>query len=224
MKIGDHLTLTEEDNMGLMARYKPNHFDLAIVDPPFGIDVVKKYKAKRVHDAKIWRGLGENRDTGSDWDLKPPTAEYFKELKRVSKHQITMGGNYFGLKGGYLFIHKQCEGSLPSNSDGDLAHLSMYTKNFYCFLKAPRYWGALEHMNPKKIHMTQKRVELYEYLLRTFAKKGDKILDTHLGSGSIAVACHRLGFNLTACEIDKIMFERMIKRVKLETIQKVLAL
>ena len=193
------MNITNEDNMDLMARYDDNHFDLAIVDPPYGIGA-----------GKMTMGKGSRNDTGKnkkkEWDNSIPSNEYFIQLKRISKNQIIWGGNYFNLPPTRCFLLWD---KLDYNSDfasHELAWTS-FDKNTKCFRRA-RNKG-----NHIKIHPTQKPVKLYEWLLMNYAKEGDKILDTHLGSGSIAIACHNLGFDLTACELDKEYFDAAMKRL-----------
>jgi site-specific DNA-methyltransferase (adenine-specific) len=201
------MKITCEDNMELMARYEDNHFDLAIVDPPYGIDrsgqeetFTKNRKHKRKHHNK------------KQWDNETPTKEYFNELFRVSKNQIIWGANYFVeylTKGtmGWVFWYKGQEGL--TMSDGEIA--------FTSFQKATRQININRGFiakNGGSIHPTQKPVKLYEWLLMNYAEEGQKILDTHLGSGSIAIACHNLGFDLTACELDKDYYEAAIKRIE----------
>ena len=202
------MNITNEDNMLLMARYPDNHFDLAIVDPPYGIardgqeeTFTKNRKHKRKFHAK------------KQWDNATPKKEYFYELKRVSKNQIIWGANYFVEflnKGtmGWVFWYKGQEGL--TMSDGEIA--------FTSFQKATRQININRGFiakNGGSIHPTQKPVKLYEWLLINYAKEGDKILDTHLGSGSIAIACHKNGFDLTACEIDTEYYDAAIKRLKI---------
>jgi site-specific DNA-methyltransferase (adenine-specific) len=195
------IQITNEDNMNLMARYPDNHFDLAIVDPPYGINInenlgLKKGQKKR-HKKKVL------------WDSEIPTNKYFEELNRVSKNQIIWGGNYFGYiwKNGcrhFIFWDKNTPLGM-SFSDGELAWTS--------FDRADRKFN---YTNPKysgKIHPTQKPVKLYEWLLMNYAKEGDKILDTHLGSGSIALACHNLKYDLTGCELDKEYYDSAMLRL-----------
>jgi site-specific DNA-methyltransferase (adenine-specific) len=195
--------ITNEDNMELMARYDDNYFDLAIVDPPYGINA-----------SEMTLGSGKNKkySKGKKWDNATPDKNYFKELQRVSKHQIIWGGNYFTdkLKPSrcYIFwdkgIYADCD-----FADGELAWT-----NFDKVLRIAkiRYKGFLG-ADKIRIHPTQKPVKLYEWLLMNYAKEGDKILDTHLGSGSIAIACHNLGFELTACELDTDYYNAAIKRI-----------
>jgi site-specific DNA-methyltransferase (adenine-specific) len=201
------MKITCEDNMELMARYEDNHFDLAIVDPPYGIDrsgqeetFTKNRKHKRKHHNK------------KQWDNETPTKEYFNELFRVSKNQIIWGANYFVeylTKGtmGWVFWYKGQEGL--TMSDGEIA--------FTSFQKATRQININRGFiakNGGSIHPTQKPVKLYEWLLMNYAEEGQKILDTHLGSGSIAIACHNLGYDLTACELDKEYYDAAIKRIE----------
>lgn len=195
--------ITCEDNMKLMARYEDNHFDLAIVDPPYGIGAGSK---------KFINGTSKtekNYYKDNDWDIAPKK-EYFNELFRVSKNQIIWGGNYFveHLKNFrcFIFWDKTIHGN--SYSDGELAWTS--------FDKVARYYrkNIAQVTSEGRVHPTQKPVTLYEWLLMNYAKEGDKILDTHLGSGSIALACHNLKFDLTACELDKEYYKAAMKRLE----------
>ena len=198
------MKITNEDNMQLMARYEDNHFDLAIVDPPYG------YGDKKT-DILNFRQKEQHRE----WNVAP-NEEYFKELFRVSKNQIIWGGNYFPFIwgfGGRCFIYWHKGNPVPNFADGELAWTS-FDKNAKQY--DYRYYGNLEGNTSasKKFHPTQKPISLYEWLLMNYAKEGDKILDTHLGSGSIALACHNLKFDLTACELDKEYFDASLKRLK----------
>jgi len=199
------MNITNECNMKLMARYEDNHFDLAIVDPPYGIGVDGN-KEQKWKDGSIKRKAHNIKD----WDNSIPTLEYFNELKRVSKNQVIWGGNYFTehLKPtkAWVFWYKAQQGL--TMSDGELAWTSLKKVTRMFTLHRTHVWQE------KPIHPTQKPVKLYEWLLMNYAKEGDKILDTHLGSGSIALACHNLGYDLTACELDKEYFEASQKRLK----------
>jgi site-specific DNA-methyltransferase (adenine-specific) len=195
--------ITNEDNMKLMARYEDNHFDLAIVDPPYGYGDAKT-------DILNFRQTEQHRE----WNVAP-NDDYFKELFRVSKNQIIWGGNYFPFIwdfGGRCFIYWHKGNPVPNFADGELAWTS-FDKNAKQY--DYRYYGNLEGNTSasKKFHPTQKPISLYEWILMNFAKEGDKILDTHLGSGSIAIACHNLGYDLTACELDKEYYDAAIKRI-----------
>jgi len=211
MKVTDKITITNEDNMQLMARYPDNYFDLAIVDPPYGINLANMNmgigKSKKASKAK-------NRKWKSkDWDSSIPKDEYFLELKRVSKHQIIWGGNYFnlGVCNKFIIWDKEVPDGL-SFSDCEYAWTSFSGAN-----KIFRYSAYLN--KSEKFHPTQKPPQLYKWLLDKYAKQGDKILDTHLGSGSIAIACHEYGFELTACELDAEYYEKAIQRIKSHTNQ-----
>jgi site-specific DNA-methyltransferase (adenine-specific) len=190
------MQITNEDNMRLMSRYQDNYFDLAIVDPPYGID----------------------RDK---WDKKP-TKKYWKELFRVSKNQIVFGGNYFNLPltESWLCWDKTNNGKsfFKHKAKFELIWLSVKTKpDFirYTLDGNVEGWSKPKpnYKKQKAIHSCQKPYQVYEFLLMNYAKEEDKILDTHLGSGSIAIACHNLGFDLTACELDKEYYEAAMQRV-----------
>lgn len=186
------IEITNEDNMALMSRYPDKYFDLAIVDPPYGIGISSN-PVRQKHNKK-------------NWDDNIPSKEYFNELLRVSKNQIIWGGNYFDLpptQGFFIWDKKQ-----PHDFS-----LSMVEYAWSSIQKPAKMW-SLSVLKESKIHPTQKPIQLYEWLLLNNAKEGDKILDTHLGSGSIAIACHNLGFDLTACELDKDYYEAAMKRLQ----------
>jgi len=201
------INITNEDNMQVMARYEDNYFDLAIVDPPYGINISNGgsyYNKKGKRPA--------NPHTKKDWDKSTPKAEYWRELFRISKNQIVWGGNYMTefLAPSRCWIFWDKLKYVDNYADGELAWCSMdrNTKKIQI-----QHHGFLTK-DGKSIHPTQKPVMLYEWLLMNFAKEGDKILDTHLGSGSIAIACHNLGYDLIACELDKEYYEAAMKRLK----------
>jgi site-specific DNA-methyltransferase (adenine-specific) len=205
------LTITNEDNMQLMSRYPDNYFDLAIVDPPYGIDLAnmnmgigKTPKASKAKNRK-WKS--------KDWDNATPTEEYFNELFRVSKNQIIWGGNYFNLPPCKKFIvwDKEIPNGL-SFSDCEMAWTSFSGAN-----KIFRY-SAYKNKS-EKFHPTQKPPQLYKYCIDKFAEPNFKILDTHLGSGSIAIACYDYEFDLTACELDKEYFDKAMERITNHTNQ-----
>ena len=194
------IQITNEDNMELMARYEDNHFDLAIVDPPYGIEVNKmglgKGKKKQSHKVKTW-------------DNAIPTKEYFDELKRISKNQIVWGGNYFfDYLGNTRCVINWDKIQDFSGSDFELGWTS-FDKPSKTFRMS-----RVEAYGKGTIHPTQKPKKLYEWILKNYAKEGDKILDTHLGSGTIAIACHNLKYDLTACELDKDYYDAAMKRLK----------
>lgn len=222
------MKITNEDNMDLMARYEDNHFDLAIVDPPYGININSSGR------------LGHYGGSGKSWDNEIPKEEYFNELFRVSKNQVIWGGNYFYLKPTRCFLiwdKKQPEGVSFASCEYAWTSFDKSAKTFYM---------RPQNADDYRIHPTQKPVALYEWLLMNYATcktckneggyyedvAGDggsqmwincddcdtherpvRILDTHLGSGSIAIACHNLGFDLTACELDKEYYEKAMKRI-----------
>jgi len=192
------LNITNEDNMDLMSRYPDKYFDLAIVDPPYGIGISSN-PVRQKHTKKTW-------------DNQIPLQNYFDELFRVSKNQIIWGGNYFDLpstQGFFIWDKKQ-----PHDFS-----LAMCEYAWSSIQKPAKMWSLSIHKEQNKIHPTQKPVELYKWLLENNAKEGDKILDTHLGSGSIAIACHDYGFDLTACELDKEYFDKAMQRINNHTAQ-----
>ena len=212
MKVTDKIEITNEDNMLLMARYPDNYFDLAIVDPPYGIGESKK-KRENIKSDK-WNNPNKKIHNVKDWDSKTPNQKYFDELQRVSKNQIIWGANYMIDKikkpsMGWIFWDKKNGDS--DFSDGELAYTS-FQKGLRKF---EWLWNGFQKQRPEeRIHPTQKPVALYKWILDKYAKQGDKILDTHLGSGSIAIACHDYGFELTACELDSEYYEKSIQRIK----------
>lgn len=207
MKITDKITITNEDNMQLMARYPDNYFELAIVDPPYGLgDRLSKGGAK----GKMGTLTKLADDKVVNWDNETPKKNYFDELFRVSKYQIIWGCNYFLdylSKTDGLIIWDKMNGTNPM-ADAELAwqNIKGTTRIFR--------WHHFSKGGSIKIHPTQKPVALYKWLLHKYAKEGDKILDTHLGSGSIALACHDYGFELTACELDTEYYDKAIQRIK----------
>jgi site-specific DNA-methyltransferase (adenine-specific) len=211
------MTITNEDNMELMARYEDNYFDLAIVDPPYGLGISNHdtlgNKNMVAKNSFLKKPIKPKTYKTSEWDNKTPTKEYFKELKRVSKNQIIWGVNYFdgmGLNGGRLFWDKIGTGNY---SRGEIAYISFVKRvEYHQFRWCGMLQGDMKNKEDR-IHPTQKPVKLYEWILMNYAKKGNKILDTHLGSGSIAIACHNLGYDLTACELDKEYYEAAMKRI-----------
>jgi len=205
------------DCMEYMKSLEDNAFDLAIVDPPYGIGVGSMAYTNGV--AVVGNALAKRNDYSNcgDWDKSRPNADYFKELFRVSKDQIIWGGNYFAdmlppTKSWCVWDKKIDDKYRNSFADCELAWSSKYVARM-CRLM----WnGMIQHdmkNKEKRIHPTQKPVALYKWLLQNYAKEGDKILDTHLGSGSIAVACHDLKFDLTACEIDETYYTKALERL-----------
>lgn len=197
----DLLDLRLCDCMEMMRGCPDKCFDLAIVDPPYGIG-----------DALVAGGTWsvKYQDKGAKWDVKPG-AEYFRQLRRVAKNWIVWGANYYSEHlpptRGFVVWRKP---HFPTMADAELAWTS-FNRNARVFdsVRAP----------DEKIHVCQKPVTLYRWLLSNYAKPGDRILDTHMGSGSIAIACHYARHHLTACEIDQDYFNAACKRVMAETSQ-----
>jgi site-specific DNA-methyltransferase (adenine-specific) len=198
------ITATNEDNMIMMKRYPDNYFDLAIVDPPYGIGVTKMTLGNG--KKKINRGL-------TDWDNKTPSKEYFNELRRVSKNQIIWGANYMteNLPPSMGWVYWDKGTGLNDFSDGELAYTS-FNRALRSFKVS--WVGANANNGTPRIHPTEKPVKLYEWLLMNYAKEGDKILDTHRGSASLDIACHNLNFDLVTCELDTDYFNDGNKRLK----------
>ena len=191
-----------------MAEYPDKYFDLAIVDPPYGIGADNKNSVQKLQSKKssaLSNNYGNQR-----WDSKIPDDLYFKELFRVSKNQIIWGANYFGLIGGYIYWRKNV--TMPTYSSGELAYCSLINK----IEEFEFTWhGMIQNdMSNKetRIHPTQKPVQLYKWLLKNYVKPDFKIIDTHLGSGSSAIAAYDFGCDFVGCEIDKDYFDASVKR------------
>ena len=189
------IELLNEDCMAVMARYPDKYFDLACVDPPYGIGVNSMNMGSRK----------TIRPDSRSWDDSVPPQEYFTELQRVSKEQVIWGGNYFDLRPSRCFVVWDKGESMYGRdfAECELAWVS--------FDKSARIYKQ----NPNqldRIHPTQKPVKLYEWLLTNYAKPGQRILDTNGGSMSIALACHNLGFDLTLCELDNDYYDAGVNR------------
>ena len=200
------IELLHMDCMEYMRTQPDKSFDLAIVDPPYGLSIA----AEKPRKSGRW-DYGDGG--GKDWDNKKPDAEYFKELVRVSKNQIVWGGNYFtsSLPESRCWISWDKQNPVPNFADIELAWTS-FDQVARCF----RYSFAA---NKDKIHPTQKPVALYKWLLHNYAKPGQRILDTHLGSGSSAIAAHYFGVDFVGCELDKDYFEAAKARFDMATKQ-----
>ena len=195
------------DCMDFMRELPDKYYDLAIVDPPYGIGEDGAKNHSRVQLAKPTLYKAKN------WDREIPSDEYFVELKRVSKNQIIWGGNYFGLPASSCWI------VWDKDNTGDFADCELAWASFNTAVRKFTWrWNGMLQQNMKekevRIHPTQKPVALYEWILMNYAKEGDKILDTHGGSGSICIACHNLGFDLDWIELDKDYFDAATKRFK----------
>jgi len=185
------------DSLAAMRAMDDNTYNIAIVDPPYGLDRASWFggATHNPDHPMANRQFFTMGDVGSQWDVAPPV-EYFEQLRRVSRNQIVWGGNYFAplwAHGGRCVIAwDKCQ-PWPNFSQIELAWTN-YDK--------PAKLFKFDNRTKGKIHPTQKPVQLYQWLLDTFAKPGDRILDTHLGSGSIAIACHNAGYALDAWEIS----------------------
>lgn len=208
------------DCMEFMQRFPDKFFELAIVDPPYGInhtEIAGKQSGKQYGNA----AAPKKNYTTKDWDKSTPDEKYFKELRRVSKHQIIWGANYMVQylepSMGWIVWDKD-------NGDNGFSDCELAYSSFDRGLRKFKYtWNGMIQQNMKnkeeRIHPTQKPVSLYKWLLLNYAEKGYKILDTHLGSGSHRIAAHELGFDFYACEIDKEYFTNQDKRFKEQTAQ-----
>jgi len=198
------LELSREDCMALMSRYPDKHFDLAIVDPPYGL-------GEKITTGGTWAAKYTKAD--SSWDVAPD-ASYFQELRRVSQNWIIWGANYFSQylppTRGFVVWHKPNMEGMHTMANCELAWTS-FDRNAKTV--------SITRPSEDRIHVCQKPVALYRWLLENYAKPGQRILDTHLGSGSHAIACHYYGAHLTACEIDADYFREASARINRETAQ-----
>jgi len=196
--------LYNKDCMEAMASMKTGEFDLAIVDPPYGINVTKM---------TLGNGKNKTHDGKKNWDESIPSKEYFEELFRVSKFSIIWGANHFTphLPSSTSWIFWDKKTGQNSFSDGELA----YTNFGGALRKYTKLWlGSNAQDKDGRIHPTQKPVALYTWLLDKYAQKGWKILDTHLGSGSSAIAAHDLGYEFHGYELDEEYYEAASNRLK----------
>ena len=215
-----NIKITNEDNMALMARYPDDHFDLAIVDPPYGIGM----DGGNIGGNNLGKATNY---TNKDWDLYAPNINYFKELQRVSKNQIIWGANHFIEN----IPNANCAAWVVWDKDnsGNFADCELAWTSFKKAVRKVKIrWNGMLQYDMKnkeqRIHPTQKPIKLYKWILQNYAKEGDLILDTHLGSGSIAIACHQMGFDLVGCELDADYYKSAHKRFKQQTAQMRLAI
>jgi len=212
------IELLNIDCMEYMATLPDKSFDLAIVDPPYGIKAGNVYQEeKKLHgnSAALRNGYKIN------WDDNTPPNKYFTEIVRISKNQIIWGFNYYKIQdqfgSGRIFWDK--DNGNNDFSDGEIAYQS-FTESVR---KVKITWnGMIQHdmkNKEERIHPTQKPTKLYKWLLHQYAKQGDKILDTHGGSRSLAIACHQMGFDHVSCEIDLYYHNDSVKRFKEQTMQ-----
>tara|TARA_R110002153_G_scaffold266685_1_gene430208 strand:- start:55 stop:675 length:621 start_codon:yes stop_codon:yes gene_type:complete len=200
------IELHNVDCLPFMKQCEDNQFDLAIVDPPYGIGM---------DGNNNWSG---SKHEVKDWDNDAPSIEYFNELMRISKNQIVWGANHFISR---MPIDSKCWIIWDKKNDGfSFADAEMAWTSFDTAVRFFRYHRGQQ--TDKRIHPTQKPKELYRWILKKYAKEGDLIFDSHLGSGSIAVACDDMGFDLVATEIDKDYFDKANKRIDLARRQQAL--
>jgi len=202
---------TNEDCMTGMARYPDKHFDLAIVDPPYGIGE----NGDKNH-SRSKRAVAKNYKSFSGFDSEPPDCEYFQQLRRVSKNQIIFGANHFISQ---IPFDSSCWIVWDKvNGDNDFADCELAWTSFKTAVRKFTFmWHGMmqgrsmesgdkmqgnKRLNEIRIHPTQKPVALYKWLLTNYAKPGDKILDTHVGSASSLIACHDMGFDAVGFELD----------------------
>ena len=216
MRSEGKIKLLNMDCLDFMKQCEDNAFDLAIVDPPYGIDADQKRgdTGRNGHIKQKDYHIG-------NWDKGIPTPEYFAELKRVSKNQIIWGGNYFldylGNTSCFIVWDKD-------NGDNYYADCELAWTSFETAVRKAKYkWHGFLQGDMKnkenRIHPTQKPINLYRWILETYATPEMKILDTHLGSGSSAIAAHFFGCEFTGIEIDKTYFELTKKRFENDTLQ-----
>ena len=201
------LTLHNVDCMEYMKSLPDNAFELAIVDPPYGIDAANMQMGKG-------KGTESREWISKDWDKSAPDNGYFLELKRVSRNQIIWGANYYD-----GMLSTPCWIIWDKIQEFSGASFEMAWTSFKSPAKAFRMARCSAYVGIHKIHPTQKPVKLYEWLLSKYAKEGDRILDTHLGSGSHAIAAHYGGFEFVGCELDEDYFSASVERIKRETAQ-----
>lgn len=204
------IQLIHGDSLQALKGYDDNHFDVAIVDPPYGINVNHNMGRRKGNKASEYKQ--------AYWDKKPPPLKYFRELFRVSKNQIVWGANHFISRMPYdsscwLMWDKKFSENV-SFAQFELAWTS--------FTSTCKKYDKFPNSAEKRIHPTQKPVKLYEWLLKNYTSEGDLILDTHLGSGSIAIACHYMKRKLIAYEIDAEYYNKACKRFKEQTAQQAL--
>ena len=210
------LSLFHADCMEIMKQYPDKYFDLAIVDPPYGIDINNQSQGKG-------GGVARKIDyTKKNWDKSAPEIIYFNELRRVSKNQIVWGANHFISR---LPFDSSCWIVWDKdNGETDFADCELAWTSFKTAVRRFKWtWGGMRQQNMKnkeeRIHPTQKPIALYEWILQNYASEGNLILDTHFGSGSIALAIYKvnrldkMNLHLTACEIDKEYIDKAIKRI-----------
>ena len=204
-----NITLYNADCMEIMKGFADNQFDICIVDPPYGIgeDGAKNHSRGKAANPKLY--------TPKSWDSNSPNREYFDELIRVSKNQIIFGANHFISKIPY---DSSCWIVWDKDRTVDFADCELAWTSFNTAVRKFKFrWNGMLQGNMKnkeiRIHPTQKPVALYKWILDNYAKQGQTILDTHLGSGSSAIAAHDYGYEFTGIELDSEYYEAAKKRI-----------
>ena len=203
-----NVLLINADCMDVMKLLDDKEFCLACVDPPYGI----KASSGASTNGTMRKKIASGEIKGGSWDDSIPTDDYFNELFRISKEQIIWGGNYFGLPANKCFLIWDKGESIYNR---DFAECEMAWSSFD---KCARIFKKFPNQNDR-IHPTQKPVDLYDWVIQRFAKQGDKIIDTHLGSGSSAIAAHYFGVDFVGCELDKSYFDAAKARFDMATKQ-----
>lgn len=205
------IELLNMDCLLYMKQCEDKQFDLAIVDPPYGIGLDGDISIRKPDRKSTWNK--EDKYTRKDWDKETPSVEYWTELFRISKNQIVWGGNYFTdnlpISKCWVFWDKMFDKTF-NFSHGELAWTSFDKQ----LLKYTISSKSETRGGKDRIHPTQKPKKLYEWLLTKFANEGDKIIDTHLGSGSIALACWNMKYDLVGIEVDKEYYTKASKRLE----------
>ncbi len=204
--------------MEYMKTVPNDYFDLAVVDPPYGLNIAANGKLH--NNSKYDRGFKKNKDyTPVDWDSETPGADYFTELKRVSKKQIIFGGNFFfdylGSSRSFIVWYKKGKDKNPNFSPAEFAWTNCDGLPKVYFID----WIGFGYINSgeQKIHPCQKPKMLYKNIFDDFVKSGMKVIDTHLGSMNSAIVANALEIDFVGCEVDKHIFDKGLKRYKKET-------
>ena len=203
------IDLRHVDCIKYLATCEDNAFEIAIVDPPYGISESGATNRTRSKLAK-----SKNYKPFAGGDRSAPSEEFFKELERVSRNQIIWGANHYRARNSSAWVVWDKLNGANDFADAELAYTSFQTAvRVFRFRWQGMLQGDMKNKE-QRIHPTQKPVKLYEWLLMNYAKEGDRILDTHLGSGSIAIACHNLGFDLVGCELDEDYYKGACERLE----------
>jgi len=213
-----NILLINADCMEVMKHLNGDEFDLACVDQPYGIGEDGKSNHSR---GKL---AASTKYSAKSWDREPPTKEYFATLMRVSKNQIAWGANHYISSINTLFLDSPCWIVWDKDNSGDFADCELAWTSFKTAVRKFKFtWNGMLQGDmknkQKRIHPTQKPIHLYSWILQNYAKEGDRILDTHLGSGSSAIAAHYSGYDFVGIELDEDYYKAAVKRFNEETRQ-----